>query len=407
MTDASGTSAKRGPLSGIRILDMTRVLAGPFCSMILGDLGAEIIKVEEIEKGDPSRAVAPFANGVSHFHLSVNRNKKGIAVDTRTESGRQIILDLAKHCDVLLENFRPDVMDRLGLSTVALKEANPRLIVCSISGFGKGNRLSNKPSFDIIAQAMSGMMSVNGEADGGPLKLGISLGDLGAGMWGAIGVLAALQHRNAENHAVEIDLSMLDSMMAFLSYMATEYFMTGVSPPRTGNNSTSVVPYGRFPVKDGHIILALHLGSFWRKFCEAVERPEWIGEARFRNAAARRENREVLEEAMGEVLRGRTGAEWAEVFDRYDIPNAAVVDIGEALSQTVVVDRGLVRRYEHPTAGSIGVVGSPLKFAGDFDDAPPAPAPLLGQHTTEVLSQLLGYDRQKLEELVRDDVIRV
>lgn len=407
MSNASGTQKKRGPLSGIRVLDMTRVLAGPFCSMILGDLGAEIIKVEEIEKGDPARAVAPFANGVSHYYLAINRNKKGIAVDARTESGRQIILDLAKHCDVLIENFRPDVMGRLGLSMEILKQANPRLIVCSISGFGKGNALSDKPSFDIIAQAMSGVMSINGESDGGPLKLGVPLGDLGAGLWGAMGVLAALQHRNAEHQAVAVDVSMLDSLMAFLSHMASEYFVTGESPPRTGNNSRSVVPYGRFPVSDGHIVLALHLGSFWRKFCGAVGHPEWIGDNRFRNAAARRENRQVLEDVMADVLRTRTAAEWTEIFNREDIPCAAVLDLGEALAQDVVVERGLVRQCDHPTAGRVGVVGSPLKFSGDFDDSVTMPAPLLGQHTAEVLTQLLGYASEKIERLARDNVIRV
>lgn len=397
---------KRGPLSGIRVLDMTRVLSGPFCAMILGDLGAEIIKVEEIEKGDPARAVAPFANGVSHFHLAVNRNKKGIAIDVRTEAGKNIILDLVKHCDVVLENFRPDVMDRLGLSTAVLKQAKPDLIVCSISGFGKGNSFSNKPSFDIIAQAMSGMMSVNGEVDGGPLKLGISLGDLGAGLWGALGVLAALQHRNSGNGGIEVDVSMLDSLMAFLSYMATYYYVTGENPPNAGNNSTSVVPYGRFPVSDGHIILALHIGSFWRNFCQAVGRPEWIADARFRNAAARRENKDILESEMGEVLKTRTAAAWAEIFDKHDIPNAAVLDIAEALSQPLVADRGLIRKFDHPTAGRVGVVGSPLKFTGGFDDTATMPSPELGEHTNEVLTQLLGYAPADLEQLARDNVIR-
>ena len=406
MSAGSKVKKRRGPLAGIRVLDLTRVLAGPFCSMILGDLGAEIIKVEEIEKGDPARAVAPFANGVSHYHMAVNRNKKGIAVDVRTEGGRRIILDLVKHCDVVLENFRPGVMGRLGLSPDMLRQSNPKLVVCSISGFGKGNALSNKPSFDIIAQAMSGVMSVNGEADGGPLKLGISLGDLGAGLWGAIGVLAALQHRNSANQGVDIDLSMLDALLAMLPYMATHFFVSGKSPEREGNNSRSVVPYGRFPVSDGHIILALHLGSFWRKFCDAVGRTEWISDQRFRNAAARRENREILEQLMGEVLRTRTAAQWATVFDAHDIPNAAVLDIGEALSQPIVAERGLVRQTDHPTAGRVGVVGSPLKFSGDFDDSETSPSPLLGQHTDEVLTELLGYTPADLERFAREYVIR-
>lgn len=195
--------------------------------------------------------------------------------------------------------------------------------------------------------------------------------------------------------------------MAFASYMASEYFVSGQSPPRTGNNSRSVVPYGRFPVGGGHIILALHLGSFWRKFCDAVGHPEWIGDSRFRNAQARRENRKVLEQVMAEVLRTRTAAEWAAIFNREDIPCAAVLDIGEALAQDVVVERGLVRQCDHPTAARVGVVGSPLKFSGDFDDSVTIPAPLLGQHTAEVLTQLPGYEAATMERLARENAIRL
>ena len=396
----------RGPLHGIRVLDLTRVLSGPFCSMILADLGAEIIKIEEIDKGDPSRAVAPFANGASHMDLAINHNKKSVALDARTDGGRDVILQIARHCDVVLENFRPDVMDRLGLSDPALHAANPRLVRCSISGFGRGNALSNKPSFDIIAQALSGAMAINGEPQGDPLRMGLSMGDLGAGMWAAIGVLAALQQRERDGVGNGIDVSMLDCLIALQGQAASHYLVSGESPRRTGNNSTSVVPYGMFPVKDGHIILALHIGSFWRKFCEAVGHPEWIPDPRFVNATARRKNREVLESTMGEVLRTRTAAEWASLFNESDIPNAAVLDMGAALALPVVQDRGLVRHCTtHATAGPVRVVGTPLKFARGFEDHTVIAAPVLGQHTDEVLSQLLGYPPQKLQDLRRDGVI--
>ena len=407
-TTAQTIRPGRGPLHGIRVLDMTRVLSGPFCSMILGDLGAEIIKIEETAKGDSSRAVAPFANGaspVSHMDLTINRNKKSVAADVRTPKGRQIILDLAEHCDVLLENFRPDVMDRLGLSDDVLREVNPRLIHCSVTGFGRGNALSEKPSFDIIAQAMSGTMTTNGEPGGQPLKLGVSLGDLGAGMWAAIGVLAALQQRAGDDRGSSIDVSMLDSLMALQGQAASHYFVSGVSPPRIGNNSQSVVPYGMFPVQDGHIILALHIGSFWRKFCEAVGHPEWIPDPRFVNATARRHNREVLEATMSEVLRTKTAAEWARILDAADIPSSAVLDIGEALAQPIVNERKLVRSYEHPLAGTVRVVGSPLKFDGGFEDDTVLHAPLLGEHTTEVLKGLLRYTQQQVDQLKADGVI--
>lgn len=407
MSTENASEVSRGPLAGIRILDLSRVLAGPFCSMILGDLGAEILKVEELGAGDSGRAVAPFANGASHFDLTVNRNKKGIAVDARTDAGRQVILDLARHCDVVLENFRPEVMDRLGLSSAALKAVNPDIIVCSISGFGKGNALSNKPSFDIVAQALSGIMSVNGDPDSGPLKLGISLGDLGAGIWAAVGILAALVRRQQGGKAVDIDLSMLDALMAFLATQATAQSMTGEAPARTGNNSSSVVPYGMFPVADGNIILALHLGSFWRKFCEAVGRPQWSDDPRFRKAASRRENRLELEKEMAEVLITKSGAQWAVIFDQHDIPNSAVLDIRQAMAQPVTRERGLVQRVAHPQAGEVEMIGSPLKFIGDMAKPNPLPAPLHGQHTLEVLSKLLGYDSPRLEQLLKDNVIGI
>lgn len=398
----SAPAPGRGPLHAIRVLDLTRVLSGPFCAMILADLGAEVIKIEEGGKGDPSRAVDPFANGVSHMDLAINHNKKSVVLDARTAAGRQAILDLARHCDVVLENFRPDVMDRLGLSDDALHEANPRLIRCSISGFGRGNPMSGKPSFDIIAQALSGAMSMNGEVGGAPLRMGLSMGDLGAGMWAAIGVLAALQQRHVDGQGTGIDVSMLDCLIALQGQAAAHWFVSGESPGRTGNNSTRVVPYGMFPVKDGHIILALHIGSFWRKFCEAVGHAEWIPDARFANATARRHNREVLESTMGEVLRTKTAAEWAAILDRFDIPNAAVLEMGEALAQPVVQERGLVRSFQHPTAGTVKVVGTPLKYSRGFEDEAVRPAPLLGQHTDEVLVGLLGYDAEQLQALRRE-----
>jgi len=405
MSNNDSAARGTGPLAGIRVLDLTRVLAGPFCSMILGDLGAEILKIEELGAGDSGRAVAPFRNGASHFDIAVNRNKKSLAVDARTEQGRKIVLDLVRHCDVVLENFRPGVMDRLGLSSDTLKSINPDVVVCSISGYGQGNPFSGKPSFDIIAQAMTGMMSINGDAGAGPQKLGISLGDLGAGIWAAVGVLAALVRRGRGGKAVDVDLSMIDALLAFLPTHAAAMSMTGTPPAQTGNNSTSVVPYGMFPVADGHIILALHLGSFWRNFCNAVGRPEWSDDPRFRKSSARRENRLELEAEMATVLKTRTGQEWAGIFDAHDIPNSAVLDVGQAMQLPVVQARGLIRRVNHPQAGEVDLVGSPIRFIGDVEAAPANAAPLHGQDTLQVLGSLLGYGAADLDRLVQDKVI--
>ena len=267
-------SERRGPLSGLRILDFTRVLAGPFCTMILGDLGAEIIKIEDLAGGDQTRNIPPHVNGESHYFLAINRNKKSVALDARTPGGRAVLLDLVRECDAVVENFRPGVMARLGLGEAALRKVNPRVVICSISGYGQETSLSAKPSFDLVAQAMSGVMSINGEADGPPTKLGLPIGDLGGGVWAAIGILSALQHRNATGEALTIDLSLLDGLVGMLGYLGELYLLTGEVPTRVGSAHQSVVPYGRFPAKDGHIVIALMVESFWVKFCSAIGQPE-------------------------------------------------------------------------------------------------------------------------------------
>lgn len=395
-----------GPLTGIRVLDLTRVLAGPFCTMILGDLGAEIIKIEDTQKGDSARGVTPLIQGESHFYLAVNRNKKSVCVDLQTEEGKQVILDLAQRSDVLVENFRPDVMARLSLSTERLRASNSGLIVCSISGFGKNNSISNKPSFDIIGQALSGVMKLNGEIGQGPLKLGVPMGDIGAGLWAAIGILAALQHRTATGEALTIDLSLLDGLISLLNCTAGSYFATGESPAQIGNGHPEIFPYGLYPVKDGHIVLALHLGSFWRKFCVAVGAPELIEDARFAKAVDRSTNRAALAKILHEILMQRTGEEWTALLEAQDIPCATVLDIGRALAQPVVEERDLVAKVVHRSIGEIRNVRTPLKFDRSFSATQFDPAPTLGEHSVEVLKEVLGYDTARVERLARTKVIR-
>ncbi len=400
-----GGTLDEGPLAGIKVLDLSRVLAGPFCSMILADLGAEVIKVEEIGRGDGTRAVPPFVNGESHYFLAINRNKQSIAVDLKKPEGRDLILKLAAKADVVVENFRPGVMDRLGLGYEVLEATNPNLVICSISGFGQNTSLRERASFDFVAQAMSGVMSVNGDPAGPPVRMGIPMGDIGSGMWAAIAILAGLQKRNATGRGSRIDLSMLECMMGLLGYLGQYYFVTGSNPKRVGNGHLSVVPYDLYPTKDGDIIIALHIGNFWRKFCVAVSRENWIADARFRTTADRHKNREVLTEELIAVLRTRTSKEWCEVFEAYDIPHALVLGVGEAVEQEVVKERGLVRTVDHPRAGSTKVIGSPLAFK-DFDASRYKAPPLLGEHTHAVLSEL-GLSGADIEKLVNDKVVAV
>ena len=395
----------RGPLSGLRILDLTRVLAGPFCTMILGDLGAEIIKVEEIGGGDQTRNIPPFVEGESHYFLSINRNKKSLALDARTPGGKATLLDLVRHCDAVIENFRPGVMERLGLGEKALRAANPNLIICSISGYGQKTSLSSKPSFDLVAQALSGVMSINGEPDGPPTKLGLPIGDLGGGVWAAIAILSALQHRHATAETLTIDLSLLDGLVGLLGYLAQGYFATGESPQRVGSSHQSVVPYGRFPTSDGHIVVALMVESFWVKFCAAIGQPELATDPRFATTTGRKQNRIILEGLVGGVLSTRTIAEWQEIFDAADIPCAPVNTVAQALQMPIIAERGVIRKIDHPVAGTVPAVRSPVRFLGRFDDAAIEPAPVLGQHSIEILRGTLNYSQSQIDSLLRDGAV--
>ena len=398
---------RRGPLDGVRVLDLSRVLAGPFCSLILADLGAEVIKVEELGSGDQTRTIPPFVGGESHYFLSINRNKSSVALDARTEAGRDILRKLATQCDVVLENFRPGVMERLGLGYAQLRELKPDIILCSISGFGAQGAMSGKPSFDLVTQALSGVMSINGYPDGTPTKLGLPLGDVGGGLWAALGVMAALNEKHATGEGSHVDLSLLEGLMGLLGYLAEIYLVTGESPGRMGNNHHNIVPYGLMPVKDGHIVLALHVGEFWRKFCRAIGRDDLIMDARFRTVKDRHTNRVELERQITAIMLTKTVAEWQRILDAADVPHGPVNNMEQALNQPIVRERGFVKEVQHPTAGTVKVVGNPLRFAGKYEAGRYEAPPLLGEHTREVLGNLIGLNDGEIERLIREKVISV
>jgi len=407
MLDASDAAPteRRGPLSGIRVLDLSRVLAGPFCSMILGDLGAEIIKIEDPDGGDQTRTVPPFQNGESHYFLAINRNKKSLALDARKPEGRRLLLELASRCDVVLENFRPGVLERLGLDYETLKAQNPRMIVCSISGYGATGASRERPSFDLVTQGLSGVMSVNGYPDGPPTKLGLPMGDIAGGLWAAIAVLAALNDRHVTGQGARIDLSLLEGLMGLLGYLAQMFTVTGESPGRMGNSHHNIVPYGVMPTSDGHIVLALHVGTFWRNFCVAIGREELLVDPRFRGMRDRHANRAELEAIVRDILATRTTAEWQAILDAGDVPSGPVNDIGQALAQPIVQDRGFLKDIEHPTAGLVRSLLSPLRFPDRYPELPLESAPLLGADTESVLRELCGVGAQEIERLMASGVI--
>jgi crotonobetainyl-CoA:carnitine CoA-transferase CaiB-like acyl-CoA transferase len=387
------------PLHGLRVIDLSRVLAGPFGTMLLADLGAEVIKVELPGSGDPSRANEPKVAGESHYFMAVNRNKKSIAVDLTTAGGRQTILDLCAHADILIENFRPGVMQKLGLSYDDVRAVNGRIVYCSISGFGPTGPLAARPAYNEVLQAMSGLMSINGDADGPPMKLGVPIGDLAGGLFGVIGILAALRQRDLTGEGEWIDVALFDTSVGLLGYLAGLYFMTGDSPPRVGSGHHSIAPLGVYPTKDGYVALSIFTTKFWRSFCAAVGREDLSADERFTHNAARVANKRVLDEIIREVMVLEDTATWLERLREADVPHAPVQTVGDALEHPHASARELVETYTHPTAGEVRTTGRVLKFGSGRPTQPLTPAPLLGEHTLEVLSEVLGYDEDSIDRL--------
>jgi len=402
--EKSDTSAWDGPLKGIRVLDFTRVLAGPSASLALADLGAEVIKIEPPGTGDETRTFPPFREGESHYYLSVNRGKKSLVVDLKTEAGVALVKELAIKCDILVENYRPGVMDRLGLGYDTLAAINPKLIYCSISGFGMDGPLRDRPSFDIVLQALSGALSVNGEPGALPTKLGIPLGDLVGGINGPIGILAALHERNVTGRGRLIDISLLDGMIGMLGYLAQLAFFTGENPEPQGSQHPNLVPYGAFPASDGSIIVACLTNSFWGRICRALGMDEFTDDPRFDTLEKRRDNREIVNQMIAEFTRQKTVQELVDIFTEFQVPNAPILGVKEALAQPQAVARDMVVETEHRTLGKIPIVNRSIKFPGDPQPVPAAPA-VLGQHTDEILRDILGMTGEKIEALRASNVV--
>jgi crotonobetainyl-CoA:carnitine CoA-transferase CaiB-like acyl-CoA transferase len=397
MTETA-TPTWAGPLQGVRVLDFTRVLAGPAASLALADLGAEVLKIEPPGDGDETRSFPPFRQGESHYFLSVNRGKKSLVIDLKTEAGVALVKDLAAKCDVVVENYRPGVMDRLGLGYEALSAINPGLIYCAISGFGMTGPLRDRPSFDIVLQALSGALSVNGEPGQPPTKLGIPLGDLVGGINGPIGVLAALYERSLTGRGRLIDISLMDGMVGMLGYLAQLAFFTGEDPKPQGAQHPNLVPYGIFPAKDGQIIVACLTNSFWERICQALGVPERVQDPQFASIEKRRDNRALVNEMISAFTCERTVHELVELFAEHQVPNAPILGVMEALASPQATAREMVVETDHPVLGRIPIVSRSIKFPGDRQPPPEAP-PVLGQHTDEILRDVLGLTPERIEAL--------
>ena len=404
MSDSDASETWAGPLRGVRVIDLTRVLAGPFATQSLGDLGAEVLKIEPPGNGDETRHFPPFLQGESHYFLGINRNKKSLVVDLQQEGGKEILRRLVKDSDILVENYRPGVMERLGLGYAALSEINPRLIYCAISGFGLTGPLRDKPSFDIVTQALSGALSINGERGHMPIKLAIPLGDMVGGVFGPMAILAALHERNSTGKGRLIDISLYDGLIGMLGYFAQLAFITGEDPPTMGSSHPNIVPYGSFPASDGSIIIAVLSERFWGKLCDALERPDLAADPRFATPTLRRERRDEVDRLISDVTRTRTVAEWEKRLTAADVPHAPVLGVTAALAHPHALAREMVVTAEHAAVGPVKVVGRPIKFPGAKQPPVTAP-PTLGQHTEAVLRERLGYDEAEIEALKRDGII--
>lgn len=387
------TSASRF-LEGVRVLDLTRVLAGPYATMILGDLGAEVVKVEPPGGDDTRRVGPPFVEGLSAYFLSVNRGKKSVAIDLARPEGRAVLERLAEKCDVMIDNFRPGVLERLGIPHARMREVNPRLILCSITSFGPEGPMRDLPAFDLVIQAWSGAMSVTGEPGRPPARLGIPLGDLGGGLHAAIAIAAALYRRERTGKGERIDLSLLDCLVSMQTYLAQYHWADGRVPGPQGSGHESMVPYGAFRTRDGWIALGVFTERFWGPFCEALEKPDWAADPRFATNAERRKRRAALEEMIAvEFLRRDTDA-WLHKLLVAGVPAAPVLSIDEALGLEQLALRRMIA-----TAGDVKGLASPISRSGV------SPAPRLGEHTASVLSGLLGLPAGEVEELARSGTV--
>ena len=396
----------RPPLEGLLVLDLTRALAGPHCTMMLADLGARVLKIEPGDEGDSTRGLAPhLGHGVSSYFSSVNRNKEGVALNLKNPHGLQVLRDLVACSDVIIDNFRPGTMERLGVDYNELRRnVNPRLVSCSISGFGSTGPYAQRSSYDLIVQAMGGAMSVTGEPGGDPVRLGIPMGDIGAGMYAATGILAALQARQDSGLGRHVEVSMLDTMVALLSYMGGNYLNTGIVPGPQGSGHIVNVPYQAFKTATQWIVIAIFGERYWKETCEVLGRPELASDPRYLTSEKRSQRRDELLAIINGVLGTRPANEWLEELLAKRVPCAPINTVDQVLTDPAVLERNMVVETSHPLYGKARAPGNPMKVEG-IRDGIATPAPLQGEHTEQVLRELLGYGPDRIAALLKENVL--
>src|ERR1700722_11799537 len=393
------------PLRGVRVLDLTRVLAGPFCTMNLADLGAEVIKIEVPGRGDDSRSFAPMMpSGDSGYFYSVNRGKRSITLDLRIEEGAAVFLELAAKSDIVVENFSPGTMDRFKTGYAQLKAANPKIILCSISGFGQTGPKASAPAYDIVAQALGGTMSIPGNPGGEPIRCGVSVGDLSAALYGTIAILSALRVRDRDGVGNHVDIAMLDCQVAMLEDALARYSVSGKIPGRLGTRHPSITPFQQFRASDDYFVMGAGNEAIWLRFCDAIAMPELKQDSRFVTNADRTANHRALETILAGRFATKPRAHWLGLLGDASVPCAPIANVEEVTRDPHLASRNMILHAEHPGFDGLIVPGSPLKASGDTR-IPTTRSPILGEATDEVLTRILGYDSLRLSELRRRSII--
>ena len=398
-------AAAEGALAGLRVLDLTRILAGPLCTMMLGDLGADVIKVEPVAGGDDTRGWGPpFAGGESAYFLGVNRNKRSLTLDLATEAGREILAGLVARADVLVENFKTGTLETWGVGDAWLADHAPRVVRCSITGYGTSGPRARQPGYDFVLQAESGLMSICGAPDGPPTKYGVAIVDVCTGMLACSAILAALQARPRTGRGQRVEVSLHDAALAMLVNVASSYLVAGQEARRFGNGHPTIVPYTTYPTRDGQMAVAVGNDAQFARFAEAVGRPEWARDARFTRNRDRVVHRDVLDGLVADVLRGDVARAWLDRLRAAGVPCGRINSVAQALEDPHAAARGMVETVEHPAVGALRLLGIPFKLAGT-----PAtvrrPPPTLGQHTEEILRDELGLGAARVAELRAQKVI--
>lgn len=392
-------------LEGIKVLDLTRVLSGPYATMIMADMGADVIKLEQPVTGDDSRQFGPYVEGESAYFMSLNRNKRSMTLNLKKPEAKELFLEMIKNVDVVAENFRPGTMEKLGIGYEELKKINPKLIFATMSGFGQTGPYSKRPAYDMIVQGMGGIMSITGEEGGDPVRVGTSIGDITAGMFGTIGILAALVDRDISGEGRMVDVAMLDGQLSILENAISRYTATGEVPKPLGARHPSIAPFEAYKTKDSYVIVACGNDALWEKFCKLTSREDLLAMDEFKTNPDRVKNVRKLKEYMTEIFGQKTTAEWDEYLNKNGIPCSAINTVDKLFTDPQVAARKMLVEVEQPGVGKIKIAGNPIKLSGLEEEIPKDAAPQIGEHSELILKKYLGYTDEQIAELKKENII--